>query len=93
MRMRTTAFLPLLALAVAATPGVAAPKKAPKAPPPPPKRGAKLPTARPTPPGRILTLKPGQTRLTPEQLALVTGKPVPPKKALVKKTPVKKTRR
>lgn len=95
--MRTTIFLPALALACTVCPVLAAPKAAPKAPPTPPKSTAKLPRAKPTPAGQILTLKPGQTRLTPEQLALVTGKPAPKKTvktpATRKRAPVKKGHR
>ena len=60
---------------------------APKMPPPkaPPKGRVKVRAASPTAPGRILTLKPGQTRLTPAQLKLVTAKPAARKKPPAKK--------
>jgi hypothetical protein len=41
---------------------------APSGPPPPPKDARKLRTAKPTPPGKIIRLEPGQTHITPEQL-------------------------
>lgn len=76
MRLLTLA---LLVSSLAATGALAAPRKAP--PPAPPKGRGKLPTAKRAPAGKILTLKPGQTRLTPEQMKALGLAPKTPPKA------------